>query len=87
MPGNTSSTLKGERNIQTTANAALTFADIVRVLCQQLGHNHLIGLEPALKLERLQPACKKFGPYLVIIDNLGNSGRCGYPHPPSGSLS
>ncbi len=55
--------------IQTTANAALTFADIVRVLCQQLGHNHLIGLEPALKLERLQPACKTV-PYLVIIDNL-----------------
>lgn len=55
--------------MQATENAALTFADIVRVLCQQLGHTHLIGLEPTIKLERLQPTCKA-APYLIIIDNL-----------------
>lgn len=55
--------------LKAIENAALTFADIVRVMCQQLGYTHLIGLEPIVKLERLQPTCKTT-PYLIIIDNL-----------------
>ena len=55
--------------MQAEANAARTFDDLIIHLTAQLGQTHLVGLETAVKLQRLQPLLKT-DPYLIIIDNL-----------------